>query len=181
MIDLLEVAVDICTEDYAPLWNVVGFIIKVIQIGIPILLIVIGMIDFAKAVIADKEDVQKKVMKTIGKRFLYAIGVFASVWIVTVVLDLAADTVGKNNKYYKYDETSWTKCWKLITGNDDNTTITPEKIGYCYVNKKNGKYVWSETAGKYANDSNYRLVSSNMIKEDCLNMNSGSSGNNSTE
>ena len=63
---LLRSAVDICTEEYAPLWNVVGFVIDVIKIGIPILLIVIGMIDFAKAVIANKDDVQKKALNTIG-------------------------------------------------------------------------------------------------------------------
>ena len=137
----LKVVVDICTNDYLPLWNIVGFVINVIKIGIPILLIVIGMIDFAKAVIANKEEAQKKVMSTIGKRFLYAIGVFSSVWIVSFILDIAADTVGKNNEYYKYDESSWRNCWALINGEEiENTGDDTVDQRYCF--ECSGGFEW---------------------------------------
>ena len=122
----LLAAVDICTEDYEPLWNIVGLVINIIKIGIPIVLIVLGMIDFAKATIAGKEDEQKKATKLLGKRFLYAIGVFASVWIVTFVLDLAADMFGKN-KNYVYDEESWMKCWRN-TGPDCGRSVSGPMI-----------------------------------------------------
>lgn len=118
-------AVDICTEDYAPVWNIVGLVVNIIKVGIPIVLILFGMIDLGKAVISGKEDEQKKATKLLGKRFLYAVGVFATVWIVTLVLDLAAGTIGKNNEDYKYDESSWKKCWALINGDEveeKNTT-----------------------------------------------------------
>ncbi len=118
----LLAAVDICTEDYEPLWNIVGLVINIIKIGIPIVLIVLGMIDFAKATIAGKEDEQKKATKLLGKRFLYAIGVFASVWIVTFVLDLAADTIGKNNENYDYNEASWKRCWNLVNGGTNSNS-----------------------------------------------------------
>ncbi len=123
-------AVDICTKDYAPVWNIVGLVVNIIRIGVPIVLILFGMIDLTKAVIANKEDEVKKATKLLGKRFLYAVGVFATVWIVTLVLDLAAGTIGKDNDSYKYDESSWKKCWALINGDEveeKTTNSNPNK------------------------------------------------------
>jgi len=123
-------AVDICTEDYLPVWNIVGLVVNIIKIGIPIVLILFGMIDLGKAVIAGKEDEQKKATKLLGKRFLYAVGVFASVWIVTLVLDLAAGTIGNNNNDYQYDKASWKRCWSLIsTGSVEENTNTNTNSG----------------------------------------------------
>lgn len=119
----------ICTTDNLdPLWNVLGFLIKTIWFGVPIVLIVLGMIDLGKAVIASKEDEVKKATKAFGKRFLYAVGVFLVVWIVTVVLNLVANLGGNitnatdENGNYILDEngdpvkvtTGWKQCWDRI-------------------------------------------------------------------
>lgn len=124
-------AVDICSNDYAPIWNIVGLVVNIIKIGIPIVLILFGMIDLGKAVISGKEDEQKKATKLLGKRFLYAVGVFATVWLVTVVLDIASRTI--DHEDYKYDEKSWKRCWALVNGkevstnsNTDNSPTTHE-------------------------------------------------------
>ena len=95
-----------------PIWNIVGFIVKAIWIGVPILLIIFGMIDLGKAVIASKEDEVKKATKAFGKRFLYAVGVFAVVWMVQFVLSTVASVAGKDA--VNYDETGWQACWKNI-------------------------------------------------------------------
>ncbi len=101
--------VNICTNEYAPIWNVVGIIIKVIWIGVPIALIVLGSIDLGKAVISSKEDEVKKAKKALLNRFLYAVLVFCVVWIVTLVMG-AISKIGINDT----DTTSWSKCWELI-------------------------------------------------------------------
>ena len=69
----LTLAANIWTEDFRPLWNVVGIIINVVWIGVPILLIVLGSIDLGKAVISSKEDEVKKAKKSLLNRFLYAV------------------------------------------------------------------------------------------------------------
>lgn len=94
-----------------PVWNIVGFIVKAIWIGVPILLIIFGMIDLGKAVIASKEDEVKKATKAFGKRFLYAVGVFAVVWLVGLVLNTVAD-LGAGA--IDYDEAGWKACWNKI-------------------------------------------------------------------
>lgn len=109
---------DICGEaDLNPLWNVVGFVVKAIWIGIPIILIVLGMIDLGKAVIASKEDEVKKATKAFGKRFIYAVAVFLVVWLVTFVLDLASNVSA--NALDDYNENDWRACWcKINKGTD---------------------------------------------------------------
>lgn len=106
---LLE-EISLCSADFKPLWSVVGTIIKAVWIGIPILLIVLGSIDLGKAVIASKEDEVKKAKKSFINRLLYAVLVFAVVWIVRVIIS----SVSKLGFTGDVDTTSWTKCWEMI-------------------------------------------------------------------
>ena len=119
MMNFLVTASNICTTDTLnPLWNVVGLIVKVIWIGVPVLLVILGMIDLGKAVIASKEDEVKKATKAFGKRFLYAVAVFAVVWIVTVVLNLVAGlglTNGNGGTVGDEQLNGWKNCWCKIS------------------------------------------------------------------
>ena len=85
------VAVDICTEDYLPIWNIVGLVVNVIKIGIPIVLIVFGMIDLGKAVISQKEDDIKKQQNVFIKRLIAAALVFFVFAIVQLLVNLVDD------------------------------------------------------------------------------------------
>ena len=103
---------NICTMgELNPLWNLVGFIVKAIWFGVPILLIIFGMIDLGKAVIASKEDEIKKATKAFGKRFLYAVAVFLVVWLVRTVLNLSARVVGGD---VIQNQNGWETCWCKI-------------------------------------------------------------------
>ena len=102
---------DGCPAGLAPVLGIVNFVINAIMIGVPILLIVLGMVDLGKAVIASKEDEVKKATKAFGKRFLYAVGVFAVVWLVTFVFDtINRTTGGERNR----GQANWRSCWKEI-------------------------------------------------------------------
>lgn len=102
---------DGCPAGLAPVLGVVNFIINAIMVGVPILLIVFGMIDLGKAVISSKEDEVKKATKAFGKRFLYAVGVFAVVWLVTFVFDTINSTTGGE---INPDQANWKTCWEQI-------------------------------------------------------------------
>lgn len=96
-------------EGLAPLIKLVKHgLIPILQIGIPIILIVLGMIDLGKAVMAGKEDEMKKAQSALIKRCLYAVAVFFVVTIVTLIFNLfavsgAADDIKGT--------TSWSDCW----------------------------------------------------------------------
>lgn len=119
-------SIDICCNPQLnPIWVIVGTIVKGIWIGVPILLIIFGMIDLGKAVIASKEDEVKKATKAFGKRFLYAVGVFLVVWAVTLVLSLVLGLFDKNVTYDE-DNPAWGVCWQKIIGNPDAVDKNPD-------------------------------------------------------
>ncbi len=71
--------------------NTVHIIILIIQIVSPILLVVFGMIDLTKAVIAGKEDEIKKNQMVFVKRLIAAALVFFVFVIVKLVISFVAD------------------------------------------------------------------------------------------
>ncbi len=70
--------------------NTTSLIVTLIKIGIPVLLIVFGMLDLGKAVMAQKEDEIKKSQQMFFKRILSAALVFFVVVIVQLVFNLVA-------------------------------------------------------------------------------------------
>lgn len=70
---------------------IVSMLIKAFYIGVPILLIVWGMLDLGKAVIQQKEDEIKKGWKTFLSRLFAALIVFFVVVIVKFVVGLVVE------------------------------------------------------------------------------------------
>lgn len=65
-------------------------IVQIIKIAIPILLIIFGMLDLGKAVVASKEDEIKKGQQTFVKRLVAAIIVFFVTTVVGIVVKFVA-------------------------------------------------------------------------------------------
>ena len=87
-------------------------VIPLIQVGIPIILIVLGMLDLGKAVVASKEDEIKNAQKLLIKRAIYAIAIFFVVLIVQLVFGLlsSAGTDNMGNDL-GVQGNSWIECW----------------------------------------------------------------------
>ena len=60
-----------------------------VRIIVPILIIVLGMVDFGKAVLANKEDTMKKAQLDFAKRVFIGVAVFFVPVLVDLVMDLA--------------------------------------------------------------------------------------------
>lgn len=63
--------------------------LQYVRIIVPILIILLGTIDFAKAVIAGKEDNMKKAQSTFVKRLVAGVAVFFIPLLVNIIMDLA--------------------------------------------------------------------------------------------
>lgn len=96
--------------------NTTSLIVTLIKIGIPVLLIVFGMLDLGKAVMAQKEDEIKKNQNLFVKRLLSA----ALVFFVVVIVQLLFNLVAKNQ------ENVWDCVSCFISGESDE-----HKSGYC--------------------------------------------------
>ena len=77
---------------------VVHLIILLLQFGVPVLLIIFGMLDLGKAVIASKEDEIKKGQQMFIKRLIAAVIVFFVITVVQLVVNLATDNDNGENK-----------------------------------------------------------------------------------
>lgn len=77
--------------------NITSKIVLAIQIVVPILLVIFGMIDLGKAIIAQKEDDIKKGQQTFIKRLITAAIVFLVVFLVKLVVGLVTDNSDNKN------------------------------------------------------------------------------------
>ena len=100
--------------------QVISIVVTVIKIGVPILLIILGMIDLGKSVMAQKEDEIKKSQSLFIKRLIAAILVFLVVFIVQIVVRFIAPDENDNfrncmNCFINGDDTA--KGCKLVQVN----------------------------------------------------------------
>lgn len=104
------IILDTICDNLAPLIKLIKHgLIPILQIGIPIILIVFGMLDLGKAVMAGKEEEMKKAQSALIKRCIYAVAVFFVVTIVTLIFNLFVTTGA--DKDIEGNVTSWSDCW----------------------------------------------------------------------
>ena len=101
----------------ANIWQVVGYLLLVFKIVIPIILIILGMIDLGKAVVASKDDEIKKAMKSLMFRAIAAIAIFFIPTIVGIVMGLVSG-------FTSSVEEDFDICRKCITSPNDGTCKT---------------------------------------------------------
>lgn len=81
----------VCTalpEEVGQIADIVRVAVTILKIAVPVLLIIWGMLDLGKAVMAQKEDEIKKGQQTFIKRLIAAALVFFIVTIVGLVIKL---------------------------------------------------------------------------------------------
>lgn len=93
--------------------GVVHLIIVLIQVVVPILLIIWGMVDFAKATIGGDEDKIKAGQKLFIKRLIAAILVFLVVTITQLVVSAVSSVGGTGNNA----SSAWECASAIINGN----------------------------------------------------------------
>ena len=93
------------------LLNIIRIIVNIIKIGVPIILIILGMIDMGKAVASQKEDEIKKGQKILISRCIAAGIVFFVVAIVQLMMSIIDSATNNDNSNTKG---SATQCLNII-------------------------------------------------------------------
>lgn len=75
-------------NDTKDIWELLGLVVRILQFVIPVIIILLGTIDLAKAVMAGKDDEIKNAQKMFIKRLIYGVVVFFVVLIVQAVFGL---------------------------------------------------------------------------------------------
>lgn len=126
-------AVDFCGSSMWPIVSIVRTVVKLLKFGIPVLLIIYGMLDLGKAVMAGKEDEMKKATSTLIKRVIYAIAVFLVITIVQFVMSIVSDagvgdaaTNAEGNWYYCFFEKNFNN-----NGTTNSGCVDADNNGEC--------------------------------------------------
>ena len=85
-------------------------VFPVIQIGIPIVLIVLGTLDLGKAVISSDDKAVKEAQSKLIKRCIYAIILFFIVTLLNLVFSMVGNIAGDDAPGLQ----SWSACWDSI-------------------------------------------------------------------
>ncbi len=93
----------------ANVWQIVGYVLLIVKIVIPVLLIIWGILDLGKAVVAAKDDEIKKATKSLAFRAISAVVIF---FIPTIVNTIFGMISGFTNSGAQDD---WTYCRSCIT------------------------------------------------------------------
>ena len=91
------------------------YIVKVIQIVVPIALIIWGSIDLLRSIISGDEKKISAARKPFIQRLLSAVLVFLLPWLVSMVIGFASDDANAD----------WKTCWKYAWKNGP-ASISPE-------------------------------------------------------
>ena len=109
------------------LFNAVATVIKLIKIVVPILLIIWGMIDFAKSVIAKKEEDIKTYRKAFISRLISALLVFLVIWIVQLALSLVSGVEKQSHVEGQTTGDIWACSKKFINGVETKDKVVEEE------------------------------------------------------
>ncbi len=96
-----------------PVLRIVGIVVWGIKVVVPIILIVVGMVDLAKAVGEKSEDKIKEAQQKLIKRAIAAVLVFLVVSLVGVIMTVVGD------ESYEECMTCVNHPWGCSTGNSD--------------------------------------------------------------
>lgn len=170
MRSLIFLTVD-CLNDCggADILKVIKFVfilLDLILFIVPVGLIIMVMIDFAKNVMAGKVDDMKKNANIAIKRIMYCVVLFLVPTIVNFVISLVSDagvTAASCIELATADDTDFSLC-------DVDSEMLEEEKYSCYVCKTSDIYVWDNE--KPADDFNgctsgYRSDSARMTEDSC--------------
>lgn len=99
---------------------------NLLKIGVPVVLIIMGMIDLLKAVAGQKEEDIKKGWNMFAKRVIYGIAVFFVFFLVQFVVSLLPGKSGKANilscvkTFFGYDSSEQGVCCIMTGANTKN-------------------------------------------------------------
>lgn len=110
MNSLLQIAdVGAACGDLLPILTVIRRgVFPLLQIGIPVILVILGTVDLAKAVISSDDKEVKAAQSRLIKRILYAAVIFFMTTIVSLVMNIIATSSGGSDITGVRD---WRDCW----------------------------------------------------------------------
>lgn len=90
-----------CKQLPCPIFHLSGMAVNILKIAAPIIIVILGMIDFGKATTAGKEDDMVKARKAFINRLIAGGGVFLAVSIIQLAMGLLGDMNSRAGQAFK--------------------------------------------------------------------------------
>lgn len=90
LVNILTCSIGDAGDSYLEIAKLVRLIVTILKIAIPIILIIYGILDLAKAVMANEEKDMKEAQKRLIKRIVYALVVFFVITLVQLLIKAVA-------------------------------------------------------------------------------------------
>ena len=115
---------DICSGNTLFIFQIAYSVVKIIQIAVPFALIILGSIDFFKAVVAGDEKEMKQKRKPFVQRLIAALVIF----LIPIIVNLIISTFFADNSFGTCWNTARTnRTIKLPSENDINGSSNSKK------------------------------------------------------
>lgn len=76
----------------ASMWQVVGYGLYALKIVIPLLIIILGIVDFTKAILSNDEAAINKKVSTLIQRVIMGVVIFLIPTIISIIMDIIPKT-----------------------------------------------------------------------------------------
>ncbi len=104
---LFQILESYCTT-LAPIIAIVKTVLYILQIGIPIVLVLMGTIDLGKAVLSSDDKAIKESTSRLVKRVIAAVAVFFVFTIVKLIMNIISSNAVNTGVSGQSD---WASCW----------------------------------------------------------------------
>lgn len=101
---------DTVCDSLQPIIAIIKSVLLIIQIGIPIILILMGTIDLGKAVLSSDDKAIKESTSKLIKRVIAAVAVFFVVTIIKLIMSILGNATTDSS-----DNSSWLTCWNKVS------------------------------------------------------------------
>lgn len=101
ILDTTTAIVSACKNIPCPVFNFTKIIVGIIKNIVPLIIIVMGMIDFGKATMASSEDEMAKSKKQFTKRLAAGASVFLVVSVVQLGFNMLGDNASPSGQVFK--------------------------------------------------------------------------------
>lgn len=129
---------EICSDINSDLTGFIHNIIVIIKIAVPIILVIFGMIDLGKGVVANKEDEIKKGQGVFIKRLIAGVIVFFMVTIAQLVTNIVDKE--NNGQFWECANTIMNGETYIDDKSSDDNTSKNGQYKKCCINFYNGTY-----------------------------------------
>jgi len=114
--ELVGAQLDICNT-LKPIMTILGYVIFAIQVAVPVILVIVGMIALAKAIMSQDEKEIKTAQSGLIKKIVVAVIIYLVITIISLLMKLIAPNLG------------WKECTKCaFSPFDDACGIVTENV-----------------------------------------------------